>query len=253
MIGDILPPQVAVAEEFGDVLNVALFPEEEAAMANAVDKRRREFAAARACAREALAKLGLPPVPIVPGLCVPAGLGFRRRIRHIALPLASEDNPGLFQVKIEALPAGITKRVGRCYPAPVTASAWSQRRGPIPLPLIAESPSGRSLRCPRPWWSRPMPTDGCSVVARMPRYAPAGSGIRSESWISATALLIRGFGVQVPGGAPGGLHILVGPVFTFGSGVLSAWWPACAVLASLGCRGGAEACSCCFGVPLKPW
>ena len=113
------------------------------------------------------------------------------------------------------------------YPAPVTASAWSQRRGPIPLPLIAESPSGRSLRCPRPWWSRPMPTDGCSVVARMPRYAPAPSGIRSESRIPATGqngsprhvlalfdsssrrriecrsgLLIRGFGVQIPGGAP---------------------------------------------------
>jgi len=44
---------------------------------------------------------------------MPAGLGFRRRIRHIALPLVSEGNPGLLQVKIEALPAGITKRVGR--------------------------------------------------------------------------------------------------------------------------------------------
>jgi 4'-phosphopantetheinyl transferase EntD len=68
MIGNILPPPVAVAEEFGDALDVALFPEEEAAVANAVDKRRREFTTARACARAALAKLGLPPVPIVPGL-----------------------------------------------------------------------------------------------------------------------------------------------------------------------------------------
>ena len=68
MIGDILPPQVAVAEEFGDVPHVVLFPDEEAVIAKAVDKRRREFATARACARAALAKLGLPPVPIVPGL-----------------------------------------------------------------------------------------------------------------------------------------------------------------------------------------
>jgi 4'-phosphopantetheinyl transferase EntD len=68
MIGNILPPPVAVAEEFGDALDVALFPEEEAVVANAVDKRRREFTTARACARAALAKLGLPPVPIVPGL-----------------------------------------------------------------------------------------------------------------------------------------------------------------------------------------
>jgi 4'-phosphopantetheinyl transferase EntD len=67
VIGDILPSQVAVAEEFGDVPDVVLFPEEEAVIARAVDKRRREFTTARACARAALAKLGLPPVPIVPG------------------------------------------------------------------------------------------------------------------------------------------------------------------------------------------
>jgi 4'-phosphopantetheinyl transferase EntD len=68
VIGDILPPQVAVEEAFGDLPNVALFPGEEAMIANAVEKRRREFATARACARAALAKLGLPPVPIVSGL-----------------------------------------------------------------------------------------------------------------------------------------------------------------------------------------
>jgi 4'-phosphopantetheinyl transferase EntD len=68
MIGDILPPEVAVNEAFGDVPDVVLFPAEEAVIAQAVDKRRREFATARACARAALAKLGLPPVPIVPGL-----------------------------------------------------------------------------------------------------------------------------------------------------------------------------------------
>lgn len=67
MIGDILPPEVAVAEAFRDVLDADLFPEEEQAVVNAVDKRRREFATARVCAREALAKLGLPPMPIVPG------------------------------------------------------------------------------------------------------------------------------------------------------------------------------------------
>lgn len=68
MIGDILPPQVAVEEAFGDVPCVMLFPDEEAVIANAVEKRRSEFATARACARAALAKLGVPAVPIVPGL-----------------------------------------------------------------------------------------------------------------------------------------------------------------------------------------
>jgi len=62
-----LPPQVAVEGAFDDPLHVVLFPEEEAVIAKAVFKRRQEFAIARACARAALGKLGLPPVPIVPG------------------------------------------------------------------------------------------------------------------------------------------------------------------------------------------
>jgi len=68
LIDDILPPKVAVHEAFSDLLSIELFPAEEAVIANAVDKRRREFTTARACARAALAELGLPPVPILPGL-----------------------------------------------------------------------------------------------------------------------------------------------------------------------------------------
>lgn len=68
MIDDILPPEVAAQEAFTDLLSIELFPAEEAVIANAVDKRRREFTTARACARAALAELGLPPVPILPGL-----------------------------------------------------------------------------------------------------------------------------------------------------------------------------------------
>ncbi len=68
MMDDILPPGVAVHEVFGDLPDVVLFPAEEAAIAKAVEKRRREFATARACARAALATLGLPSVPIVPGV-----------------------------------------------------------------------------------------------------------------------------------------------------------------------------------------
>ncbi len=68
MLEEILPPQVAAVETFGDVLDIVLFPEEEAAIGRAADKRRREFTTARACARTALARLGVPAVPIVPGL-----------------------------------------------------------------------------------------------------------------------------------------------------------------------------------------
>jgi 4'-phosphopantetheinyl transferase EntD len=68
VIEAILPDAAAAEEAFADMPGVVLFPEEEAVLARAVDKRRREFTTARACARAALARLGLPPVPIVPGL-----------------------------------------------------------------------------------------------------------------------------------------------------------------------------------------
>ncbi|MFE6774905.1 4'-phosphopantetheinyl transferase [Streptomyces sp. NPDC057702] len=44
-----------------------LFPEEAALLGRAVLKRRREFTTVRACAREAMAGLGLPPTPVLPG------------------------------------------------------------------------------------------------------------------------------------------------------------------------------------------
>ncbi|MEU3168555.1 4'-phosphopantetheinyl transferase superfamily protein [Streptosporangium sp. NPDC006930] len=67
MIEKILPPWVASSERFEDPPDVVLFPEEEEAVARAVEKRRREFGTARHCARQALAELGLPPAPILPG------------------------------------------------------------------------------------------------------------------------------------------------------------------------------------------
>jgi len=67
MIEEILPATVASTEMFEDPPDVKLFPEEEAVLARAVGKRRREFTTARACARDALARLGLPPAPILPG------------------------------------------------------------------------------------------------------------------------------------------------------------------------------------------
>jgi enterobactin synthetase component D / holo-[acyl-carrier protein] synthase len=68
VLAEIVPPEVAADEAFGDMPDAVLFPEEEAVVARAVDKRRREFAAARACARAGLARLGVPPAPILPGV-----------------------------------------------------------------------------------------------------------------------------------------------------------------------------------------
>lgn len=68
MIGELLPdPVVVVESRGGDDDTAALLPGEEAVVARAVAKRRREFAAVRACARRAMVKLGHPPRPVLPG------------------------------------------------------------------------------------------------------------------------------------------------------------------------------------------
>jgi 4'-phosphopantetheinyl transferase EntD len=63
----LLPAAASTAATFGDLPGAPLFPEEAAAVAAAVESRRREYATVRACARRALAGLGHPPVPLVPG------------------------------------------------------------------------------------------------------------------------------------------------------------------------------------------
>jgi 4'-phosphopantetheinyl transferase EntD len=68
MIESLLPAGIAATEVFshgGD--ESALCPEELAFAARSVPKRRAEFAAGRTCARDALARLGVVPSPILPG------------------------------------------------------------------------------------------------------------------------------------------------------------------------------------------
>jgi len=67
VIERILPPSVVAAESFGDDPGAALFPEEQAAIANAVESRRREFATGRACAHTALARLGQSAAAVLRG------------------------------------------------------------------------------------------------------------------------------------------------------------------------------------------
>lgn len=67
MLEGLLSPAVVAVEAFEDDPAAVLFPEEAALLNRAVDKRRREFTTARICAHRALAGLGLPAVPILPG------------------------------------------------------------------------------------------------------------------------------------------------------------------------------------------
>ena len=67
VLAGLVPAGVEVVEAFTDPPDGALFAEEEALLARAVDKRRREFTTVRWCARAALARLGVAPAPILPG------------------------------------------------------------------------------------------------------------------------------------------------------------------------------------------
>jgi 4'-phosphopantetheinyl transferase EntD len=72
VIEELLPESVVAVEAHADdtadgAWEGALYPEEEAFVARAVPKRRREFTVARVCARRAMEKLGVAPRPILPG------------------------------------------------------------------------------------------------------------------------------------------------------------------------------------------
>ncbi|MFC9297042.1 4'-phosphopantetheinyl transferase [Streptomyces sp. NPDC057011] len=67
MIEELLPPGVTSSEAFDDAAPAPLFPAEAALMEGRRERRRRQFATARACARRCLADLGRHPVALLPG------------------------------------------------------------------------------------------------------------------------------------------------------------------------------------------
>jgi 4'-phosphopantetheinyl transferase EntD len=67
MIEKLMPAGVACRDTVTDAPESTMFPEEVERVSKAVDKRRREFATVRHCARQAFAELGIPPAPLLPG------------------------------------------------------------------------------------------------------------------------------------------------------------------------------------------
>ena len=109
MVEQVLPPRIVAAVSTRRECQVPLGATETAAIRRAVVQRRREFTTARACARMALVRLGLPPGPIPPGPagepCWPVGVvgsithceGYRAaavaRVREVgALAIDAEPN-----------------------------------------------------------------------------------------------------------------------------------------------------------------
>lgn len=67
MIEKLMPAGVASRDTFTDAPESSMFPEEAEYVAKAVDKRKREYATVRHCARQAFAELGIPPAPLMNG------------------------------------------------------------------------------------------------------------------------------------------------------------------------------------------
>jgi 4'-phosphopantetheinyl transferase EntD len=67
IFADLLNGRFAVSEMPIEETPAALFPEEARFVANAVEKRRREFLVGRACAHNALSELGAAPAALLPG------------------------------------------------------------------------------------------------------------------------------------------------------------------------------------------
>ncbi|MFC8452061.1 4'-phosphopantetheinyl transferase [Kitasatospora sp. NPDC057223] len=128
------------AESFGDQPHApgALFPQEAALVARAVETRRREFATARACARRALADVGVAPVALLPGphgaLIWPAGTvgsithcnGYR------AAAVADSERADVASLGIDAephrpLPPGLIETITRPGELPAVRSLLARR------------------------------------------------------------------------------------------------------------------------------
>lgn len=73
LLAAVLSAPVVVEEIWEHPLDLGLFPSEQAVVDGAAEKRRREFAAVRRCARAGLERLGIPEAPILPGAGGAAG------------------------------------------------------------------------------------------------------------------------------------------------------------------------------------
>jgi 4'-phosphopantetheinyl transferase EntD len=122
VLDEIVPPAVIAVETFDDPPDVHLYPQEEALLRKAVASRRLEFGTTRWCARRALAKLGLPAAPILPG---PRGApiwpdGVAGSMTHCsgyrAAALAHSTDIAAIGIDAEAdgpLPDGVRDRIAR--------------------------------------------------------------------------------------------------------------------------------------------
>ncbi|MFG2292419.1 4'-phosphopantetheinyl transferase [Streptomyces sp. NPDC048603] len=120
VIERLLPASVSVCEAYADAPDHRLFPEERAVVRRAVPRRVAEFATGRHCARRALARLGIAPVPIPRGAAGapvwPEGVlgsithctGYRAAV---VVPMAYADGIGIDAEPDAELPDGMLRAI----------------------------------------------------------------------------------------------------------------------------------------------
>lgn len=136
IFADLLDPHVALCERPLTETPPALFPELLECVANAVEKRRCEFLTGRACAHEALTKLGAPATPLLPGPDrVPLWPeGFTGSITHTdtyCAAVAARTGEGIHAIGIDLEPA-----------EPLPADLWQTVCGDDELAFAEALPPG---------------------------------------------------------------------------------------------------------------
>jgi 4'-phosphopantetheinyl transferase EntD len=120
LLGGVFPPDVAVAWARLDDDPSELFAEEEACVARAVPRRRREFAHGRSCARRALAVLGFAPAPLRVGsarepLWPDGAVGSITHDREVSIAVAARSSVyrgiGVDVEPDEPLTPGVARRI----------------------------------------------------------------------------------------------------------------------------------------------
>lgn len=212
MIEELVPAGVVHAEAFGDLGEARLFPEEEAVVAGTGPERRGEFATARRLAHDALARLGVPPAPLLPGPhgapLWPAGVvgsithcaGYRAVVvaeRAAVVTLGVDAEPD------EPLPAGVLRRIATPGERDRTLRLLEERPGPRWDRLLFSakesvfkawySLTGRGLRFQDAVVA--LAEDGGRFGARLPAPGPESAGARRPAafrgrWMSRHGLLV---------------------------------------------------------------
>ncbi|QNP65878.1 4'-phosphopantetheinyl transferase family protein [Streptomyces genisteinicus] len=172
MIEDILPPGIRFAEAFDDAGAPDWFPEEEAAVARAVAKRRGEFATVRRLARTALGELGVPRMPLLPGRRGapqwPAGIvgsmthcaGYRGAVATRGTEFVSV---GIDAEPHEALPEGVLDVVARPEELEHLA-AWPARGAGVSADRLLFSAKESVFKTWYPLTGRELGTEEASIT-----------------------------------------------------------------------------------------